>query len=61
MQLEKIDLDEAHCFSGMFLDYIKGNESLKPFYENVPHIDHILMVSIDLTASSSGSIHLLDE
>lgn len=39
MRLEKIDLDEAHCFSGMFLDYIKGNESLKPFYENSPHID----------------------
>jgi bacillithiol biosynthesis cysteine-adding enzyme BshC len=39
MRLEKIELDEAHCFSGMFLDYIKGNESLKPFYENLPHID----------------------
>jgi len=39
MRLEKIDLDEAHCFSGMFLDYIKGSESLKPFYNNPPQID----------------------
>lgn len=39
MRLEKIDLDETHCFSSMFLDYIKGNDSLKPFYDNLPHID----------------------
>lgn len=39
MRLEKLDLDEAHCFSGIFLDYIKGNESLRPFYDHLPNID----------------------
>lgn len=39
MRLDKIELDEADCFSGIFLDYIKGSESLKPFYENLPNID----------------------
>ena len=39
MRLEKIGLEETHCFSNMFLDYIKGSELLRPFYKNLPHID----------------------
>ncbi len=40
MKLEKIDLEEANCFSSIFLDYINHNEKLKPFYRYYPDPDN---------------------
>ena len=39
MRHETIDLEEAHCFSSAFLDYIKGHNALTPFYHLPPTID----------------------
>jgi len=40
MRLETIELDEAHCFSSSFLDYINSNAKLKKFYNLDPTIDN---------------------
>lgn len=40
MRLETIELEETHCFSSSFLDYIKGNAKLKKFYNLDPVIDN---------------------
>ncbi|MCP4457141.1 MAG: bacillithiol biosynthesis cysteine-adding enzyme BshC [Cytophagales bacterium] len=40
MQTEKIDLDETDCFSSFFIDYIKGDDRLKPFYQATPVIEN---------------------
>ena len=36
MKLEKIDLEEANCFSSIFLNYINRDEKLNPFYHHYP-------------------------
>src|SRR5690606_35529654 len=39
MRLEKINLGETgNSFSPIFLDYIKGDEKLAPFFEHLPNI-----------------------
>lgn len=39
MRLETIEMDESNCFSSAFLDYIKENKKLTPFYNLTPSID----------------------
>lgn len=36
MQLDKVSLADARAFSSFFLDYINGQEKLKPFYNRFP-------------------------
>jgi bacillithiol synthase len=40
MKLEKIDLEEANCFSSIFLDYINQDEKLKPFFHHYPSLEN---------------------
>lgn len=40
MKLEKIDLEEANCFSSIFLDYINQDEKLRPFYQHYPSLEN---------------------
>lgn len=40
MKLEKVELDETECFSPIFLDYIRQEEKLKPFYRSFPLIEN---------------------
>lgn len=40
MQVEKIELDETDCFSPLFLDYIKQNKRLAPFYSQAPAVEN---------------------
>ncbi|MDH5367477.1 MAG: bacillithiol biosynthesis cysteine-adding enzyme BshC [Cyclobacteriaceae bacterium] len=39
MRLETIEMDESNCFSSSFLDYIKKNKKLSPFYNLTPNIE----------------------
>lgn len=40
MQTETIPLDETHCFTKEFVDYISGNQNLKSFYSKTPSIEN---------------------
>ncbi|MDH5476670.1 MAG: bacillithiol biosynthesis cysteine-adding enzyme BshC, partial [Cyclobacteriaceae bacterium] len=40
MRLETIEMDESNCFSSSFLDYIKADEKISPFYNLTPSIDN---------------------
>ncbi|MFT6867163.1 MAG: bacillithiol biosynthesis cysteine-adding enzyme BshC [Cyclobacteriaceae bacterium] len=40
MRSEKVSLEEAGCFSPLFLDYINQKEELKPFYNAFPTIEN---------------------
>lgn len=44
MQSETIALEETHCFSQAFIDYISGKESLKHFYSSPPTLDNFQSV-----------------
>ena len=38
MRTETIPLDETHCFSQFFIDYINKKEALTPFYNSFPSV-----------------------
>ena len=40
MQLHQIDFANTKLFSDTFIDYITGNDTLKDFYHQAPHIDN---------------------
>jgi len=40
VQTETIPLDETDCFSSSFINYISGDEKLKPFYRATPSIEN---------------------
>ncbi len=46
VQTEHIPLDETHCFSSFFLDYINQNPELVSFYETFPKLENFQDVII---------------
>ncbi|MEQ8879425.1 MAG: bacillithiol biosynthesis cysteine-adding enzyme BshC [Cyclobacteriaceae bacterium] len=40
MILENIELEETHCFSPLFLDYLKQKSELKEFYHAFPEVEN---------------------
>ncbi|UII28612.1 bacillithiol biosynthesis cysteine-adding enzyme BshC [Fulvivirga maritima] len=40
MNINKVDFTETHQFSALFLDYIKGKDQLKGFYNQYPEISN---------------------
>jgi len=40
MELHHIDLDKTNAFSPIFLNYVQGNEKLKPFFNRFPLLEN---------------------
>lgn len=40
MQLQKIPLADTHAFSSFFIDYLKQENNLKPFYHRFPNLEN---------------------